>query len=260
MEINGVRLDITIGGHQLGRVPGWWIESLRDHPLGRAGLTLPDPDRELYRSLKVGDTVSMEFGYRYEEAATWSGTVAEIFPGETRDQLEIRAVDNARPLTATRVVQAWENETPEAIVAWSVRAAGLTAGRIDPTGVVIPRFVASNIPVWQLVRQVAHTCREAFGLDMAERALWLGSEGVNWSDGDEPGYVPVIATHEGLIDHQPAEGANTMGLVETWLLADLSHSRQVRLQDDRRGVDATFRAHRVRHEGNSGRARTYIWY
>jgi hypothetical protein len=260
MELNGVRLDISIGDLELQRTPAWWIESLRGYPMGRAGITLPDPDGDLHRSIKTGDAVSFDFGYREEESATWTGTVELVYPGDTRDQLEIRAVDEALPLTKTKVVQAWENESPEAIVAWAIRQAGLQVGRIEPTGVVIPRFVASNCPVWQMVRQVAQSCREAFGLDMDGRALWLGEDGVNWGDYDEPGYTPVIATGEGLIDHEPAGGEHAMSMIETWLLADLTHSRLVRLVDHRRSMDMTFRAQRVRHEGSPDRARTFIWY
>lgn len=260
MELTGLHIDITIGSYQVYRAPSWCIESQRGNPLGRAAVTLPDPDGELFQAITVGDPITIEIGYRDQDPVTWSGSVADVAPGDTPDQLEVRAVDGALTLTATRVVQAWENETPEAIVAWAIRQTGLTVGTIDPTGIVIPRFVASNTPVWQLVRQVMESCQRSFGLDMTGRALWLGSNGVNWSAGDEPGSVPLIASQDGLLDHQPATAANTSPMIETWLLPDLSHSRGIHLQDDRRNMDKLLRAQRVRHEATPDRARTYIWY
>lgn len=260
MELSGIRVDITVGNLEFHRAPAWWIESLRGYPLGRAGITLPDPSGDLHRAITVGDAVTLEFGYRSAQTVVWSGTVTQVYPGETRDQLEVRAVDAAQLLTTTRVIQSWENETPEAIVTWAVRQTGLPLGVIEPTGVVIPRFIASNCPVWQLVRQVAQSYCDAFGIEMDGRALWLGRDGVNWADRDEPGDVPVIATGAGLIDHEPATAGTAMSWVETWLLADLSHSRLVHLSDDRREIDETFRAHRVRHEGAPERVRTFIWY
>lgn len=259
-EISAIRIDIRIGALEVQRAPAWWLESLRGFPLGRAGITLPDPEGELAETIRSGDAVTLEIGYRGDATVTWNGTVQMVYPGETRDELEIRAVDIAQPLTATRIVQSWENETPEAIVAWATRQTGLPLGTIEPTGVTIPRVVASDIPVWQLVRQVAQTCREAFGLDMDGWAYWLGRDGVNWGDFDEPGSIPTIATMAGLIDHHPAGGNNALSMIETWLLAELSHSRRVHLQDDKRGIATELRAQRVRHEGTPDRARTFIWY
>jgi hypothetical protein len=260
MEIDGINLDITIGDLEVHRAPRWWIESLRHFPLGRAGITLPDPDGALYQTIKAGDAVTITAGYRNQAPVTWSGAVSGRYPGETSDQLHIRAVDGSAPLTNTRIIQSWENETPEALVAWAIRQAGLTVGRIGETGMVIPRASAGTIPVWQLVQQIKGTCREAFGLDMDNWALWLGRDGVNWGDFNEPGDTVTIATAANLIKHSPIDCSTGMSMIETYLLADLSHSRLVRLQDDRRGIDAVHRALRTRHEGTPERVRTFVWY
>lgn len=260
MEISGVRVDITIGELEVFRAPSWWIESLRHYPLGRAGITLPDPTGELYQSIKPNDPVSISLGYRNQAPVTWSGTVAIRFPGQTADQLEIRCIDGSRPLTEIRVKQSWENETPEALIAWAIRQTGLNVGRIGATGMVLPRISAANIPVWQLIRQVKQSCREAFDLDMSKWALWLGKNGVNWGDFDEPGDTVSIATAENLIDHEPNDFYSGMGKIETYLLADLYHSRLIRLVDDTRNIDSVHRAIRVRHEGTPDRVRTFAWY
>lgn len=260
MEINGINLEITVGDLDVYRSPNWWMESLRGYPLGRAGITLPDPTGELYRTIEKGDQVTISVGYRDEASITWSGTVSHCQRGETVDQLEVRAVDQALPLTMTTLLQSWENETPEALVSWVIRQAGLPIGKIGETGMVLPRVSAANIPAWQLVQQVKISCREAFGLDMSRWALWLGEDGVNWGDFDEPGEVVSIATGENLITHEPADWRSGMAMIETYLLAGLRHSRRVRLQDDRRGIDAVHRALRVRHEGTPERVRTFVWY
>jgi len=262
MDINGINLEITVGDLEVYRAPRWWIESLRHHPLGRAGITLPDPKGELYQAVSAGNAVSISVGYRDQALSTWRGTVTARYPGETPDQLEIRATDASLALSQLdrRVKQAWENETPEALVTWAIGQCGLPVGRVGSTGVVLPRVSAATIPVWQLVRQVRQTCQDGFGMDMSRWALWLGAAGVNWGDFDEPGETVTIATGDNLIDHEPNDWRSGMGLIETYLLAGLSHSRLVRLQDDLRGINAVHRALRVRHEGTPERVRSYVWY
>jgi hypothetical protein len=260
MELSGLHIDITIGDLEVYRSPRWWIESRRHYPLGRAGITLPDPTGELFKTINIGDPVTIELGYRNQAPTTWSGTVALRYPGQTPDQLEIRAVDQSYALAQTSIIQSWENETPEAIVAWAIRQTGLPVGKIGETGMLLPRVSAGNILAWQLVQQVGISCRDAFGLDLSTWALWLGSAGVNWGDFDEPGDTVTVASSANLINHDPTDWATGMGLIETYLLADLSHSRLIHLQDDRRGIDTVHRALRVRHEGTPDRVRTFAWY
>jgi len=261
VEVNGLNLEITVGELEVYRAPQWWIESLRHMPLGRAGITLPDPDRELCQVVRVGDAVRISAGYRDAAPSVWEGTVTSRFPGETPDQLEIRAVDASLALTETRILQSWEAETPEALVAWVIRQTGLAAGTVMETGMVLPRVAASNVPAWHLVRQIRQSCASAFGLDMSRWALWLGRDGVNWGDFDEPGDLVRIAIGENLIGHEPCDWrSGGMGMIETFLIGGLSHSRRVRLKDDRRGIDEVHRALRVRHEGTPERVRTFVWY
>jgi hypothetical protein len=259
-ELTGIRLHITVGANDILRAPRWWVESDRKADLGRAGFALADPDGVLARSISQGDAVTILVGYRNQEPASWTGTIAWRKEGVTRDELEVGCVDPARALATTLITECWENETAEAIIRHSVRQTGLPIGRIDAPGVIIPRFIASRIPVRQLVRQAAETCQRSFDIDMSSWELWLGANGVNWGDFDEPGAVPLIETGELLIDHAPAEDAAAQGKVESFLLPDLRHSRQFRLRDIRRGVDQQFRAQRVRHEGDPEQARTFIWY
>ena len=259
-ELTGIRLHITIGTNDILRAPRWWIDSTRQADLGRAGITLADPDGILARSINKLDPVTIWIGYRDQAPAEWSGTVDWRKEGATRDELEVGCVDPARLLATTLITECWENDTPEAIIRHCVRQTGLPIGRIDAPGVIIPRFVASRIPVRQVARQAAETCQRSFDIDMTKWELWLGAKGVNWGNFDEPGSVPLIETGGLLIDHAPAEDSAALGMVETFLIPDLRHSRRFRLRDIRRGIDEVFRAQRVRHEGDPDKARTFIWY
>lgn len=260
--INGLRVQIMIGAREVLRCPHLEIVSLRHSPLDHADVTLPDPAGELYRDIRTGEPVAISLGYRDQPQGVWQGTVSRVRPGTTRDQLELSASGPELPLATTRIRQSWEHEDPAAIVRYCVAAAGLLSGRIDSPGPLLPRFVASDIPVWQVARQCALTCRRSFGVDMSRWALWIGADGrVNWGDFDEPGEVPVIATGAGLIEHLPGSpSAAQLSRVSTFLLAGFAASRLFRLRDTRRGVDGLFRSLVVRHTVMPTSVRTHLEY
>ena len=261
MKIAALTTNIRIGNYTVNRCPRVSINGFRCSPLTRYGITLPDPDGDLFQGIYKGDAVEIQIGYRENEPATWMGTVDWKGRGTTQDQIEISAVGPELPLSTTRITQSWENESPEAIVKWCIAQAGMTAGRIDSPGVVFPRFSAPEIPVWLVARQCAYTCSQAFDLDMNGWAFWMDAAGcVNWGNFDEEGDVPVIATGAGLISHMPSETPLGLGEVETFLLANFRHSMRFRLTDNRRGIDDTFRALEVRHEILPDKARTFIRY
>jgi len=221
---------------------------------------LADPMGELYRSIGDDEPVEIRIGYRNEDPSIWKGTVAWKKHG-TKDQIEVGVAGEESPLAETLITMSWSNETPEAIVRYAINRSGLSAGQIDSPGVTLPRYVASNIPVWQVARQCEHTCQHAFGSNMSKWALWMGADGkVNWGDFDESGEVPVIATAAGLIKHLPSQDNSGLSMVETFLLAGFMHSMKFRLVDIRRGINDEFRALRVRHEVKDVSVRTFIWY
>jgi hypothetical protein len=95
---------------------------------------------------------------------------------------------------------------------------------------------------------------------MSRWALWLGDDGVNWGDFDEPGQVPVVATGAGLIRHLPGGGAYGRSVVVTFLIPYFAANMAFRLRDQRRGVDSLFRAQTVIHSITPDMARTCIEY
>lgn len=259
MELSGLSLAITLGAYIYRRAPRVTILSQRHRPLTWTEITLADAQDELWRNFPYGAAASVALSYRNQAQAVWPGTVRGLRT-YGKDENEVSLLGPDGPLAATRIQQAWENETPEAIIRWAVGQAGLPLGRIDSPGVTLPRFVADDIPVYQVAERAAHSVQRAFDIDMSRWALWLGADGVNWGDFEEAGDVPVIATGGGLIAHTPVDLPLAWGEVETFLLPDLTHSRTVRIQDMRRGIDGTFRALRVRHEITPASARTFVAY
>lgn len=259
---SGVRTHIFVKDSELVRCPDAWIVSKRHRPLSRAAVTLHDADASFYKGIKSGDPVEIHLGYRDAEPEIWQGAVVWKKRG-TNDQHQIGAVRNSdRPLLETKIRQAFMDDAPDAIVRWAANQAGLTVGRIDQPGVTFPRFVASNISVWELVRQCSLTCQRAFSLDMSKWAAWVGADGkLYWGDFDEPEAVGIeIATGAGLILHSPSEDANALNEVEAFLSPGVSHSQPLSLQDDRRGISGTFRLLAVKHHVTPNKARTHLYY
>lgn len=260
--IDGIRLHLLVGSVEYPRCPHCWIEARRGTPLSRAGLTLPDPLGAEAKRLTRDAAVEIRLGYRDEAPAVWTGTVAWARPG-TVDQIEVGAAGGERALTTARIIQAWQNETPDRIVRHAIEAAGLVVGRIDaPAGVTLPRFVASNISPWNVIEQVEHTCRRAYGQTMAGWRLWVDGQGkVNWGDfEDETGGSFVAATGGNLITHSPATDALGQGVVQTFLAPAVWPGQTFVLQDARRGTNQTLRVLAVRHDIRSASARTWITY
>lgn len=260
MNINGVRTHIIIGELEVLRCPRLEIRSVRRAPMWSFEITLPDPMGEIYQTVSLGDAVNMGIGYRDAAATKWTGTVHAVRPGN-KDQIILSGVgQNDELLNTTIVCQSWENETPEAIVKYAAGLTGLEIAQIDSIGMVIPRFVASTIPAWQLVRQVNETCQRAFDLDMSAWKFWLGPDGLHWGDHDQDGTYPTIATGAGLIKHLPADNPAALSEVETFLLPGLMHSRVFGLVDNKRAINDQYRALEVRHIIEAVSARTHISY
>ena len=256
--MTGIRTHIYIGNLEILRTPRVWLKFERHKPLSQACITIPNARGDV--GIALDDPVEIHLGYRDKEPAVWRGKVAHI-SAVNKDQIDVGAVGLELPLAKTRITETYENEPPEAIIKNVIKQAGLAAGQIYSTGVVIPRFVASNIPVWQVVRQAEHTCQQAFGMDMSGWGLWMDSGGlVNWGNFDESAEIPVIATGDKLIRHLPADDSFALNTVETFLLPGFRASQKLHLKDTKRGIDAEFRALVVEHRVTPRSIRTHIQY
>lgn len=257
--IAGVRVHIEVGGAVVQRCPRLVITSRRHAPVTCAAIHIPDADGAVARWMPAGAPVAVEYGYRGGETATWVGTVRTV-RRVNRDQHCLLADGPDLPLTTIRIRECYADESSAAIARHLLGHAGLPVAAIDIPDEIIPRFPVSTIPVWQAARQLLHTLWRSFGHDMAATALWLGRDGLNLGDFDEPGDTPVIAAGENLIRHRPSGQPHALGEIETYLLPGLAHSRLVRLVDDRLGVDAASRALEVRHVIEREKARTFVGY
>ena len=260
--IDGVNTGAIVAGREYWRLPAFWQESARRMPLTRGSLTLPDPRGEEMQRIKKGDSATLITGYRGGESSLWSAEVSWVRPG-TRHQVEVGLVGADALLSRSRFTEAWMNEPPETILQSVLSRAGAATGRLDSTGVELPRFAVSNENVWQIAEKLELSCQKAFGLDMSARALWMDDAGqAHWGDFADPGQrdIPGVLTGGNLITHNPATDAAGFGEVETFLLPGLRHSQQFRLQDMYRNVSGLFRAQKVRHQGDGNKVRTHIWY
>jgi len=256
--IAGVLLQIAVGDLIVQRCPRLELASHRHAPLSRAAIHLPDADGEIVQSVLPGDPVNIRYGYRGGDTGEWTGTVQGT-RRVNRDQLCILADGPDLPLVTTTVRECYADESAMAIARHILDHAGLPVARLDIPDEIIPHFPLSTVPCCMAVRQLLHTLQR-IGHDMRRTALWLGRDGLNLGDFDEPGAIPVIESEGNLIRHQPSESRKGLHQLETFLLPGLSHSRRFRLTDTRLGTDRTFRALGVRHVIEPDRMRTFIGY
>lgn len=260
MKSSGIRTHIIIKDYEVLRCPYVRIKSGRLYPLSSADIILNDADRKVSTTIKKGDNALIKFSYRDQEATDWMGTVTSILPGNTKDQTLLVCTGIELPLSTTCITESWENETPEAIVKYSLETAGFKINRIDSPGINFDRFVASNIPVWQVVKQAAYTCEKSYNINMQKWALWIGKDGANWGDFDESCNIPIIQTGHGLIKHMRANGKYNYSIIETFLMPDFKSSMIFRIIDKYRKVKEYNRALHVCHSITDTKARTHIVY
>ena len=261
MKIAGLNTYIKVGGIEFPRAPGIRIVSERHVPMTRIDIRVPDPTGNVARAISDRDPVAVIMHYRSQPPSLWEGTVKAESVRKNKDQLVIHVKGKERILTETCIKQAFENETPEAVIRYAITQAGLAPGKIESPGVIFPRFIASTIPVWQVAKQCENTCRKAFGLDMRQWALWMGRDGkVNWGPGDEVANIPVIESNANLIEHSPAKDKGALSRIETFMLPGMMHSMKFRIKDLKWGVEGDFRALKVEHVLEDTSARTFISY
>ncbi len=259
--ISGFNIQIRVGSIEAQRAPKVQILSQRNHPLTLITVVLPDPQGEICRLIRDRDPMAIVMGYRNQAAAQWSGSVLGGPESRGKDQVVINGIGPERVLVETLIKQSFYQETPESIVRFAIGQAGLQAGKIEPIGMMFPRFIASNIPVWQVARQCEATCHRAYGMDMRSRTFWMGRDGrVNWGNFCESADMPVIESQANLISHSPGESTAGLSRVETFMLPHMMHSMKFRLKDFRRGIEGIFKAEKVMHRFGDNQPRTFISY
>jgi hypothetical protein len=264
MALSGLTLNVQVGGARIQRCPRVIVTTDRRTVLSRARIDAPDPQGELARMLSHGRAVTVAMGYRGAGQVNFAGAVDgwESSAGPGRDQITIHAAGPELPLVTTCIKAMYVDESADWIARTILAASGLPLGAVQAPDVMVPRMTLASVPVWRAVKQLAHTCRRAHGLDMSAHALWLDEGGhVHYGPHDDPQPVtPLVGTLAGLIRHSPAATAHGRGMVETFLLPVMRAGRRFHLRDARRGVDAGYRALRVEHKAQPDKARTVISY
>ncbi|MBL3580850.1 hypothetical protein [Oleidesulfovibrio alaskensis] len=263
--IAGINVRVVIDGMVVARCPRCVVSFDRHTVTSYGEIDVPDPEGVLMQRVKSGQHVSVRFGYRGQPAREWTGLVDGWRPGfgRNRDQLTVQVLGpEFAPFMRTRVTEAYMDETADVLARLILAKTGCTVGTVDVPAVNLPRLTLRDVPVWQAMEQLAHSCAMAHGQDMSHHALWLDDAGAiqYGPHNDEPEAVPVIATGAGLIAHNPAQSPKARGSVETFLLPGMRDGRLFKLQDVRRGIDAEYRAVHVEHHIEQTKARTWLWY
>ncbi|MEG2140882.1 MAG: hypothetical protein RRY20_08875 [Bilophila sp.] len=247
--IEGLKIRCKVGGIEVLRSPHISLVSSRQAVVSRAELDVPDPNGAVWSGLALGDAVTVRFGYRGESALwhEWEGTV----DGRERsspDTVRVRAIGKELCLLTTHVTESFYREPASIVAARLLARTGLPVADVDIPDELLPHQLFSGVTVARAIKQLSMSLNRSFGHDFSKHALWLGADGLRWSDGDEPGDVYTIETAENLLSHVPPAGEGSMGVVTSVLLPGLQHSRKIRIRDARLDEVRTVRAQEVRHE------------
>lgn len=259
--IEGLNIRCNIGRYEVLRTPRLKLVYRRRAVLTRGEIDIPDPDGSISASLAVGQPVRFRFGYRGSAGLwhDWQGTLDGFAPAGP-DAVRILAVGRELPLQETVITESYHGEPAAAVAKRLLEATGLPLGEISIPGETLPHIVFSGVTVARAIRQLAQSLEGSFGHDLSRHAVWLGQNGLNWSDGDEPGLIYTVASQENLLEHAPSIVPGGLSFIKAALLPGLAAGRKVRLIDKRRGLNRLIKALEVEHLLEAGRNNTRILY
>lgn len=259
--IEGLNVRCNVGGFEVLRSPRIKLTYRRQAVLARGEIDVPDPDGSIKAALAVKQPVRLRFGYRGESGLwhDWSGTIDGFTPLGP-DAVRVLAVGLEKALQEAVITESYHGEPAATVARRLLASTGLPVADINIPGDILPHIVFSKVPVSRAIRQLDQSLERSFGHDLSKHAVWLGEDGLYWSDGEEPGAVFRVATAENLINHAPATEPGALSRIDAALLPGLTHSRMVRLVDARRGISTLVKALEVEHLLESGSNKTSILY
>lgn len=259
--IEGLNIRCNVGPFEVLRSPRLRLCFQRSKVLSRAEIDLPDPDGDIRAGCAAGMPVQVRFGYRGEAGLwhEWTGTIAGV-SALAPDSIRVRVEGREKALLSTTIRESFAGEPADLVARRILAATGLPVARIDAPGDILPHMIFAGIPAARAIRQLAESLTRSFGHDLRRHAVWLGADGVSWSDGDEPGDIPVVATAENLIRHAPTDTPGALSEIVAVLLPGLIAGRQVIIRDARLGLTAQVRALEVEHLIEAGSGTTRILY
>lgn len=257
MGITGLNINLTVGAFTVNRLPLGELTLERGAIAGRLRLELPDPQGRLAAELKKDDPVDLFFGYRGGPEQSWQGKVTLV--EAARDLVNVTALSAELAFIKTRVTECFFQETARSVVRRLLALAGVLPGRLEGPDELMPHMIFSDQPVWDCFRQINDTLARVYEHDMTASPYWIGEDGLaHWGDFDAPGPVPVFASCDNLVNHNPlgSEEGQVIGL----LFPGLVHSQQFTIKDARRAQSVTKRALSVKHKlGEHGNLTTVFY-
>lgn len=257
MTITGLDLNLTVGSFTVNRLPWALLTLERGAVAGRCAIELPDPRGAVAAGLSEGDPVNLFFGYRGGPGQSWSGRITEI--KARKDQALVTAKSAELAFIETEVIECFHNENAKTVVTRLMALAGVAPGRLEGPDEVIPHLIFNGFPVWRCFRILNETLERVYELDLSACPFWIDENGLGqWGDFDEPGPVPVLASGDNLIKHDPKNGDE--GRATALLHPGLNHSRLFTVRDFRRSLELTKRALSVTHQlGERGNLTTVTY-
>lgn len=259
--IEGLNIRCNVGAFEVLRSPRLDLSYRRRAVLTRGEIEIPDPDGSIRGALSTGQAVRLRFGYRGDAGLwhDWQGRIDGFRPAGP-DAFCALAVGLEQALQTTTITESYHGEPAATVARRLLAATGLAVGKVDIPGDILPHIVFSGVSVARAIRQLTQSLELSLGYDLSRHAVWLGQDGLCWSDGDEPGAVYTVASCANLIEHAPAAEPGGLSLIRSVLLPGLVDGRQVRLIDARRGLNVSVKALEVRHQLDSAGNTTNILY
>ncbi|MCP4162601.1 MAG: hypothetical protein GY760_21245 [Deltaproteobacteria bacterium] len=261
--MNRLRTHIQIGTFEIFDPVEIKVISERGVPLILTKVILnEDYSTDRYQKIKKDDAVKIRYGWLDDAAEVIEGVVSSISPGRDLGLVEFTVLGKDIALSKTKIKQSFRDETPESIVTYCINQAGLTPGKIDSPGVILPHCNLSNVPVWEAVETVERTCSKGHGTLMENWKLWFDQDGkVNWGDFSSKLETEIlIEAGLNLIRHDVCSSYAGWNTIETFLMPELYASMDFEIDDAVRDVNGTFQALRVEQNISEGRARTFVSY
>lgn len=259
--IEGINIRCNIGPFEVLRSPKIRLIYRRAAVVSRAEIDVPDPTGEIVASLENKMPVKVRFGYRGGSNLwhEWQGTITGR-QQSGKDSLTVLVVGKEQKLLDTRVTQSFQGEPAKIVAKRLLTATGLPVGNIDIPPDIMPHIIFSDVTVARAIKQLEQSLVRSFDHDFSKHALWLGANGLTWSDADEPGDAYVIETAKNLISHNPADNPAGLKSITANALPGLIDGMKIRIRDIRRGISELVRAQDVCHKlGAKGNTTTILY-
>lgn len=256
--IEGVNIRCNVGPFQVLRSPRIVLSSVRRAVVSTCEIDIPDPEGQVATGLQKKQKVKIRFGHRGEGGTwhEWEGTVKDF--NAERDAMRVLCVGLEQALIDTKITQAMSGEPADIVAKRLFESTGLPIARIDIPSQVFPHIVFSDVTVARAIKQLSQSLERSFGADMTGHAVWLGADGLYWSDGDEPGPTFIVETAQNLISCSPNPDGMSYALAT--LIPGLSSSMEVRIRDKTREYSELVRAEEVIHTLSADGNATKIGY